>query len=60
MDNLDNLTQGNTMNTVTVEENPGNNNNTKEVSGDELELLRKLEEANRSGSDLHEIFNWPT
>lgn len=26
---------------------PGNNNNTKEVSGDELELLRKLEEANR-------------
>ena len=36
--------------TLAVEEDqiPANNNNTKEVSGDELELLRKLEEANRS------------
>ena len=35
--------------TLAVDEDqvPANNNNSKEVSGDELELLRKLEEANR-------------
>ena len=38
-----------TLDTLAVEEDqvPANNNNSKEVSGDELELLRKLEEANR-------------
>ena len=45
------------LDTLAVEEDqiPVNNNNTKEVSGDELELLRKLEEANRS--ELFRIFN---
>lgn len=39
-----------TQDDLAVEEDqvPANNNNSKEVSGDELELLRKLEEANRS------------
>ena len=41
------MTEGNIVLDDSESEVPGNNNNTTEVSGDELELLRKLEEANR-------------
>ena len=46
MDKPDNMDEGN----VILEDDKAlanNNNNTKEVSENELELLRKLEEANR-------------
>ena len=46
MDKPDNMDEGNVI--LEDDKDPANNNNnTKEVSENELELLRKLEEANR-------------
>ena len=47
MDKPDNMDEGNVILEDDKAPANNNNNNTKEVSENELELLRKLEEANR-------------